>query len=380
MIGGPLGNYGTTKNLGRYLCVREELKRILEEEDEEKFSWFYPNVSLRTCEKAENLQEIVIGDWKRNKELISDLEKKLRQEQDEDESEVDGDEWDNKEDDNMQRDGESQIQDLPPESDFCVTFSIMMKYTKEEFDTDQQIKFKTAIAESACTDPVNIDILSVAESRRRANNLKVETKIRVADATSISDVTKTLGTGNQLKTKIDKALEDQGLYTCLGVSEPEAGCTGMIAHVEASSFGANASIVHTTKLAGSIDESQQDFESVHTCFIVSGGNMGANAAPPKRIKQVKRRKSNTDKLDTGTEPTHLVLAEQARLQRIAELQDKLEEAKGRHSDGGPRTPLKLRLYTLLRKTLVCFLSEKESNRRLPGHVRYDEIIMALIYW
>jgi hypothetical protein len=44
MIGKPLGDYDTTKNYGRYLCVREELRRQMNEPEEVQHSWFYKNV------------------------------------------------------------------------------------------------------------------------------------------------------------------------------------------------------------------------------------------------------------------------------------------------------------------------------------------------
>ena len=36
-IGEPLGHYGNTENTGRYLCVREELKRKIQDEVDAPF-------------------------------------------------------------------------------------------------------------------------------------------------------------------------------------------------------------------------------------------------------------------------------------------------------------------------------------------------------
>jgi hypothetical protein len=54
-----------------------------------------------------------------------------------------------------------------------------MPYSKVEFDTSKQEQYKSAIASSAGTSSSNIDILSIAESIRRAGSVQVETKVRI---------------------------------------------------------------------------------------------------------------------------------------------------------------------------------------------------------
>ena len=61
-----------------------------------------------------------------------------------------------------------------------VTITVKMPYSKVEFDTSKQEKYKSAIASSAGTASSNIDILSIAEGIRRAGSVQVETKVRIA--------------------------------------------------------------------------------------------------------------------------------------------------------------------------------------------------------
>ena len=61
-----------------------------------------------------------------------------------------------------------------------MTITVKMPYSKVEFDTSIQEKYKSAIASSAGTSPSNIDILSIAEGTRRAGSVQVETKVRIS--------------------------------------------------------------------------------------------------------------------------------------------------------------------------------------------------------
>lgn len=57
-IGEPLGHFGDRENTGRFLCVREELKRKLQDEAEATEvvgGWFYRNVFLGMKEYQDSL-------------------------------------------------------------------------------------------------------------------------------------------------------------------------------------------------------------------------------------------------------------------------------------------------------------------------------------
>ena len=58
--------------------------------------------------------------------------------------------------------------------------TVSLPYTKNEFDTAKQDKYKAAVASAAGTRPANVvisNIISITEERRRAGSVKVETKV-----------------------------------------------------------------------------------------------------------------------------------------------------------------------------------------------------------
>jgi hypothetical protein len=50
-------------------------------------------------------------------------------------------------------------------------------YSKANFDQAKQDKYKAAVANAAGTAAANVDIVSITEARRRAESVKVETKV-----------------------------------------------------------------------------------------------------------------------------------------------------------------------------------------------------------
>ena len=67
MVGAPLGNHGTTKNVGRYLCIRQELQQNMLDESERQFSWWYNKVYLPACDREEAEIEAHLKDYKQAK-------------------------------------------------------------------------------------------------------------------------------------------------------------------------------------------------------------------------------------------------------------------------------------------------------------------------
>jgi hypothetical protein len=104
----------------------------------------------------------------------------------------------------------------PANSPFIILI-VSMPYTKDQFDQDKQDKFKQALASAADTSPLNIDIVSINEARRRAGSVAVETKIRAKDAASLKTLESAVGSGDNLKNKLNQELKKQGLAESSGV-------------------------------------------------------------------------------------------------------------------------------------------------------------------
>jgi hypothetical protein len=66
----------------------------------------------------------------------------------------------------------------PSVSKYFVAFTVTLPYTKSEFDTDKQQKFKTAVSSAAGVPDVNVDIADIIEKRRRAGSIDVFTKVQ----------------------------------------------------------------------------------------------------------------------------------------------------------------------------------------------------------
>ena len=110
--------------------------------------------------------------------------------------------------------------EVPPDTLFTVKISIKMPYTKSDFETSKQDKFKMAVSSAAGTSPGNVKIVSITESRRRAGGVEVITKILASDAAGTDAVRSALGTGDALKNNVNQNLIAQGLQASVGVTEP----------------------------------------------------------------------------------------------------------------------------------------------------------------
>jgi len=79
LLGAPLGNYGTSQSLARFLCIREELtSRVKDDERRADFSWQYENVFLPVVEIEERLINANHGEWKMTQQRVTDLEIEYR--------------------------------------------------------------------------------------------------------------------------------------------------------------------------------------------------------------------------------------------------------------------------------------------------------------
>ena len=113
-----------------------------------------------------------------------------------------------------------------------------MPYSKSEFDTEKQNKFKVSVASAAGTIAANVDIVSITEKRRRAgSSIMIEIKIRAADAIEMENLTKALGSGDTFEAKMNTELQRQGLSEATAFSPPE------FSSPESTSSGGNTSMV-----------------------------------------------------------------------------------------------------------------------------------------
>ena len=108
----------------------------------------------------------------------------------------------------------------PADTQHFVTMTVTMPYSKADFDTVKQDKYKVAVSNAAGTTAANVVILSITDGRRRAGSVKVETKILASDSTGAEKLITTLGTGDDLKTKLNSELKNQGLAEATGVTAP----------------------------------------------------------------------------------------------------------------------------------------------------------------
>ena len=109
----------------------------------------------------------------------------------------------------------------PSDSEHFVLMTVMMPYSKSDFNLEKQNQFKAAVANAAGTYSGNLQIVSITEKSRRAgSSVDVETKIRAKDEAGMDAVMTTLGSGDALKSKIDGALQEQGLEPSAAVTAP----------------------------------------------------------------------------------------------------------------------------------------------------------------
>jgi hypothetical protein len=98
-----------------------------------------------------------------------------------------------------------------------LVLNVKMPYSKDEFDVGNQDTFKEAIASAAGISPLNVNILSITDSRRRGGSVNVETKLSTMDAASLQELAKTLGSGDAMLAKINAELTKRGLPASTGI-------------------------------------------------------------------------------------------------------------------------------------------------------------------
>ena len=62
-------------------------------------------------------------------------------------------------------------------TNFFLTLTVTLPYTKDQFDQSKQDKYKAAVANAAGTVAANVEIVRITEARRRAGKVAVETKV-----------------------------------------------------------------------------------------------------------------------------------------------------------------------------------------------------------
>ena len=103
---------------------------------------------------------------------------------------------------------------------FFITLTVIMPYSKVDFDASKQDRYRLAMANAAGTSKANVDIQSITEIRRRATGVSIETKIRARNAESAKTMTSRLGSGDVLLLRINTALGEQGLKDATAISAP----------------------------------------------------------------------------------------------------------------------------------------------------------------
>jgi hypothetical protein len=121
----------------------------------------------------------------------------------------------------------------PSDTKFYIKFTATMPYSKADFDDAKKNKYKAAVAAAAATIADNVDIVNITEkaAARRASHggasIEIETKVRANDEAGMTALSKALGTGDDLKTKLNKELKAQGLAEATAFTDPAiAGAEG----------------------------------------------------------------------------------------------------------------------------------------------------------
>lgn len=65
----------------------------------------------------------------------------------------------------------------PADSKFFLTLTVTMPYSRAEFTTDKQNKYKSALATVAGVPETNVEIVKIVEKGRRAGGVDVESKV-----------------------------------------------------------------------------------------------------------------------------------------------------------------------------------------------------------
>ena len=354
MIGQPMGHYGTTKNYGRYLCVREELKRLMNVSEDVHHTWFYTNVYTRILEIEQGLKEVQMDGWRRCREILRECEQEYRDLASKLEDDREYSRAMKRVGLDPQR-GEEENEDVPLLGLTWVDIGSEKPNPGVEIYNralKEALKRKTEFSEEEF---VSFKVESLLEH----NFIRVDNRyFRPSTEKTENTIPDERGESAISNGEHGVAQEVAGNIEDINHAEGDAE-----AHVMGNSFGSHATVT------------------------INGGNMGAKGVPP-RVKLVKRqttRKSmnaiENQLAEHAMKNNHL--SEQSLIaERLQVLEAKLKAAqKDEKAEGAePRPSMKLRYYTVLKYLSRYFLSEIERNARQPGHLRYNEIILAFLYW
>ena len=101
-----------------------------------------------------------------------------------------------------------------------VVAAVKLPYSKSEFDSARQLKFRTGVAKAAGTSAERVSIVSIKEApTRRAitGSIVVDFQVAAADAGAASELAAAL-----TEDKLNQALEDEGLERGVMVAQPKA--------------------------------------------------------------------------------------------------------------------------------------------------------------
>ena len=317
-IGAPLGHFGDRENNGRFLCVRQELKRKLLDEVDTPFQggWIYRNIYCNIKEKEEYLYSLNVAEWKNMHQSIQKLENKFAAE-----AEEQGDT------DALRR----------------MNLQVKKRYTLdaekdgEEDDEDQK---SDAEVEAVQAEPLpNDDIISEGHYSDRA---------------------------------LDDDLED---------------AQGQGHHVAGSNMGGSFGPPTFPRPVwqGESGEGDPGWMALgrrqSMSMTVSGQNMGMGGAP-RHVKKVKRQVSNYAGVDYYLSGKHQkkdpFLEAQ---QRLKDLEFQLVALRKQALEmDTPRPTLWMRFWAFMGSATELLLTDEERVIRKKGHVRYNEVINALMYW
>ena len=290
ILGEPLGNYGTTQNWGRFLCIRSDLKRTCEADEQTKFSRWCTYVHLPLLDYYKGLHEQRSFDWRNGKEILREVESKLR--------EVVGD-------------NEELLQEL------------------EELGL---VVFKQGGAANADTSRDNATDINGIDGDEEGDE--------VGDGHEGDDVAETF----QKEKDTKKAVIVNG---------------------------------------GNMGQPRKPDQ-----IWISGGNMGSKKVSKKQLMARKSARALDKQMaDAAVKALENKQYGEAggyenvkKKAEIEELKARLFVARAEAKKPEPTPTIKMKLIGVVVKISNLFLSQRERKRRLPGHIFYDEIILAMLYW
>ena len=358
MIGQPMGHYGTTQNHGRYLCVREELKRLMNVPEDVHHTWFYTNVYTRILEIEQGLKEAQMDGWRRCREILRELEQEYS-------------------------DLASKLEDDKEYARAMKRVGLDPQRGEEKNEDQDSPLFGLAWVDVGSEKP-NAGV----EFYNRALKEALKRKTKFSQEEFVSFKVETLLENYFIRVdnryfrpsteNTENAIPDKKGESA--ISNGEHG-----AQEEAGNIDGDEDINHTA--GGAEAHVMGNSFGSHATVTINGGNMGAKGVAP-RVKLVKRQSTRK-----STRAIEIQLAEHAiknnPLSAQSEIAERLQVLEAKHksaqkdekAEGAePMPSMKLRYYTILKYLSRFFLSEVERNARQAGHLRYNEIILALLYW